>query len=283
MVRLVASLFLLQFSVRMPARDIKVVEGSSVYVVPRSVSLEEAESIALQRAITEALAAEFGTIVQSEVWTEIYNGADQSSAEAWSNGLNMVKGEWLETIGKPDINLRLSEEGYVVEVHVKGKAVAIESGKIDVKAEVKQADAFGINSGEYFKSGNRLIVDFGSPVNGNLSIFLADANSNIVQLLPFAGDSSPSYSIQGGVSYTFFADNSGDTEESYYLYTEAESERNLLYIVFSPNHFTCPFAESENGVRMFRAKDFRKWLTNQRASDSKMQTVIKPLIIKSGF
>lgn len=271
---------LLLIPVSAVARDIRTVEGSATYVVPRTVSLEDAENIALQRAIADALAAEFGTIVQTEVWTELINTNDQSSAEAWMNGLNLVKGEWLGPIGKPETSLEVSQEGYVVKVKVKGRAVAIESGNIDVRAAVKQVDSQGVHDADRFRSGNRLVVDFGSPVDGYVAIFLADAQADVVQLLPFAGESTPATAVSGGKKYRFFADNSGEFEEEYTLYTNDERERNILYILFSPKVFTRPFAEVSGNVRTVKAEEFRKWLIGQRAGDPNMQAIIKPLLIQ---
>lgn len=279
MVCLVASLLFFS-SPSVAARDVRTVEGSSVYVVPRSVSLEEAENIALQRAITDALAAEFGTTVQSEVWLDFYNSNDESSAEAWMNGLNMVKGEWLETIGQPEITLDLSQEGYLVKVRVKGRAAAIESAGVDLKAGVLQAGARGISDGSKFTSGNRLLVEFASPVNGYLAIFLADAASNVVQLLPFAAETAPATPVKGGKKYTFFADNSGEVEEQYTLFTEEEKERNILYIIFSTKEFTRPNTDLSAGVGIIGADAFRKWLLRRRSSDPSMQTIIQPILIR---
>ena len=278
MVRLVVPLLIFA-SPDALARRVRVVEGTSVYVVPRTMSLEEAEAMAMQRAITDALAAEFGTIVQTEVWTELYNDNEQSSAEAWMNGLNMVKGEWLETIGKPEINLDVSAEGYVVSVKIKGHAAAIESGSVDLMVSVKQTDGRVEQDASNFKSGNRLIIEFASPIDGHLAIFLADAHNDVVQLLPFAAEAVPATFVSGGRRYTFFADNSGEVEEQYSLYTDEEKERNILYIIFSPTTFTRPYADASGGVRTIESSTFRKWLSKQRASDSKMQAIIKPLKI----
>lgn len=280
MARIFAPLLLSVLPFALYGRDIRTVEGTSVYVVPRTVSLEEAENIAIQRAITNALASEFGTVVQSEVWTEIFNADEGSGSDVWANGLNMVKGEWLETIGKPIVNLRTSNEGYVVEASVKGKAVAIESAAIDIKAQIKQRDSSGIRDGNKFRSGNRLLVDFASPVNGYLSVYLADADTNVVRLLPFASDTAPAVFVKGGERYTFFSDNSGEIEEEYTLFTNDERERNIIYILFSPRDFSGPFSALSGEVRMLSAQDFRKWLTKQRASDSKLQTLVRPILIQ---
>lgn len=274
-----ASLLMCLFPIYSYPRDIKTVEGSSRYVVPRTLSLEEAESVALQRAITDALAAEFGTIVQSEVWTEIYNDSEYSDASAWENGLNFVKGEWIETIGKPEIKHSISSEGYVVEIKVKGKAAAIEAHEVDIKATVKQSNGNEVSVNQKFISGNNLIVDFKSPVDGYLAIFLADAQSNVMQLLPFAGESVPATEVEGGRSYSFFSDNSGVHEEKYNLYTDSKKERNVLYILFSTKKFTKPLTEICAGVSLISSENFRKWLSRQRASNSSLQTIVSPILI----
>ena len=260
-------------------RDVRTVEGYCRYVVPRTVSIDEAEEIALQRAITDALAAEFGTIVHSEVWTELKNDKGASSSAAWAMGSNMVKGEWLETIGSPRIKHSTSAEGYVVELWVKGKAAAIDSQHIDVKATVKQASSRGIFESTKFKSGDRLIVELESPVDGYACIFLADAEGNVLQLLPFAGQSAGSTAVKGGTKQVFFADNSAEDEEQYSLYTSSESERNVLYIIFSPEKFTKPISSLAGNLRLVGGEEFRRWLSRLRASDPSAQTIIRALTI----
>lgn len=71
------------------------------------------------------------------------------------------------------------------------------------------------------------------------------------------------------------------SESKNLVYKDCDHEMcNILYILFAPKSFTRPFAEESGGVRIIDAISFRNWLTRQRAANSDMQTIVKPLIIK---
>lgn len=273
--RYIVQLLLILFPCSLYARNTKTVEGTGSYEIPHNVSLEEAEAIALQRAIINALASEFGTVVQSEVWTELQNDNENSSSSIWSNGLNLVKGEWLEIIGSPEIKYF----GSVVEIKVKGLAAEIQTNEVDIDISVNQSDGSKLIQGPKFISGNNLIVDFKCPVDGYLAIFLADTQSNVMQLLPFANEPIPSTKVVGGKKYCFFESNAGIDEEQYSLYTDNVREHNILYILFSTNQFTKPLTDYCDGINILKADYFRKWLSRQRAADPSFQAIIKPILI----
>ena len=57
-------LLLLALSLPVMAQKTKTVEGEYTYYAPENVTPEQAKRIALERAKTQAIADEFGTIVQ---------------------------------------------------------------------------------------------------------------------------------------------------------------------------------------------------------------------------
>ena len=55
------------------AQKVKTVEGEYTYHAPENVTIEQARRIALERAKIQALADEFGTIVQQQNVTRVEN------------------------------------------------------------------------------------------------------------------------------------------------------------------------------------------------------------------
>lgn len=157
--------------------------------------------------------------------------------------------------------------------------MAIATGNVDLSAALMQVDSRGISNGSHFRSGNRLIVDFTSPVDGYVAIFLADATAEVAQLLPFAGEEAKAHLVRSNRRYSFFSDNSGVTEEQYTLFTTDTRERNIVYLLFSTSPFSCPIAEIDGSIRTLKSDEFRRWLTRRRTSDTTMQTLAMPVVI----
>lgn len=272
--RLVASLISLLLAVMVMARDVRTVEGHYVYAVPRNMTIEQAEGAALALAINDALAKEFGTLVSSESVSLIDGDTDSFHFI----GSSLVKGEWLETIGTPHIEHSIVPAGHIITVDVKGKASPIDNDHIDLRVAFRQSGTGGVSSAERFVSGNRLTVDFASPVDGYIAIFMAMPDGNVAHLLPFAQQDAAAVQVKGGKEYTFFADNEGENE-AYTLYTDRESEMDILYLLFSPIPFTKPYGILSGPLRTTPADEFSRWLSRRRTIDRSLQLTVRPIVI----
>lgn len=113
------------------------------------------------------------------------NSNGESEVDFLSIGGSEVKGEWIETIGKPRFDISYEKDILVVRVAVKGRIREIVSSTIDVKSLVLRngiEDRFESNS---FKSGDDLFVSFQSPTSGYLVVYLIDADQRAFCLLPY--------------------------------------------------------------------------------------------------
>ncbi len=260
------------------AGGIKTVTGQYEYVAPETVSPAEARHIALDRAKVQALADEFGTIISSEVWTEVKNDNGQSSTGLWSLGSNWVKGEWLETIGEPQYETLYQNDLFVVRVTVRGRARAIESAPIDIKAELLSDGADKAFRTRRFVTDNHLLLQFQSPVSGYLTVYLVDDQGKAFRLLPLRGQSEGAHLVKGNQEYIFF-----DRGDRYRLYTRKKLERNTVYIIFSPTEYVRPL-DKQAGEWVPQAldfTDFSRWLSKIRAFDRNLQVVVAPITIVS--
>ena len=80
-------------------------EGEYSYIVPENVDLEKAKQIALERLKTQLIADEFGTTISQSNSTFVKNSNGESDVDFLSVGGSEVRGEWIETRGKPQFNI----------------------------------------------------------------------------------------------------------------------------------------------------------------------------------
>lgn len=268
------------------AQKVKTVEAEYTYYAPENVTLEEAKRTALDRAMKQAIADEFGTIVEQSNATRVENKDGKTSLDFLSIGGSEVKGEWIETIGKPVYNIRYEENVLVVNCRVKGKAREIVTAQIDFKAKVLRNGTEDKFESDQFHSGDDLFLSFQSPVNGYLAVYLVDADNQAYCLLPYREQTDGIYSIKANQRYLFFnIKEAPQTERSYvdeYVMTcSHSSEQNQIYVIFSPNQFVKATDNQSDATlpRELKFEDFQKWLAKCRKHDKEMNLRMIPITI----
>lgn len=286
--RLATFLLICMFSSVVLAQKTKTVEATYTYHVPATVSKEEAMQIALDRAKLQAIAEEFGTIVQksNSVIREANNG--KTNISITSIGGSEVKGEWIETIGEPKYSYSVdNEQGFlIITCTVKGKAREIVTAQIDFKAKVLRNGTEEKFEDDEFRSGDDLYLSFQSPVKGNLAVYLVDADRQAFCLLPYRNQTDGIYPVNANQPYLFFNERMSPQAErsfvdEYTMTCERSSEHNQIYIIFSPNQFAKAVDSSINeGLpRQLSYEDFNKWLVKCRKQDKDMNLRMIPITI----
>ncbi len=286
--RKILIIFILFASLPVFSQKVKTVKGEYTYYVPENVAKEQAMRIALERAKIQALADEFGTIVQQTNVTKIHSTDDKTSTDFFTLGDSEVKGEWIETTDKPDYEISYVENTLVVTCKVKGKAREIVSAQIDFRAHVLRNGTDDKFEDDDFKSGDALYLSFRSPVSGYLAVYLVTDDNMAFCLLPYRGQDSGIYPIEANRRYVFFSEkDASNTERSfideYYMTCESSQEHNLVYVVFSPNQFAkaADISTKEELPRQLSFEDFQEWLTKCRKYDNKMNLRRIPITIKN--
>ena len=268
------------------AQRTEKVRAEYIYHAPENVSLEEAKRIALERAKIQAIADEFGTIVSQSNTTLVSNRNGESSSDFFSLGGNEVKGEWIETIGKPEYDINYEQGMLVVKAMVSGCIREIVSAQIDLRAEVLCNGTDLKFARTDFKSGDDLYLYFQSPVNGYLAVYLLDEVSQMVYcLLPYKSSSEAVTPIEKDKPYIFFstkhAGDKGHLIDEYTMTCNNPVERNTIYVVFSPNEFAK--ANSNNVDELLPQElsfeEFQRWFSEGRIKDKKMIIECKQIII----
>lgn len=275
---LIIELFVLSAS----AQSERVVKGEFVYHTPENVSLVEAKKIALEQARLNALAGEFGTIVEQANFTYMQNVEENSYTNFVSLGSSDVKGEWIEDTNAPQYDIQYLGESLIITCRVCGKAREVVSSKTDIQARVLRNGTDDKYESSQFKNGDDLFVSFRSPVKGYLAIYLVEDDENVQCLLPYAQQQDGIYQVEANRRYVLFNEDIApqDKVDEYILEAKNSLEHYQIYVVFSPNMFIKAVDDvsgrvvEEEGIggfpRELSFKNFHKWLAKCRRHDKDM-------------
>lgn len=256
------------------------VSATYTYYAPETMSVEEAKRIALDRAKIQAIADEFGTIVSQSTSTIVTNKNGKSDTQFFALGGSDVKGEWIETIGNPEYNMKFESHFLVVECSVKGKAREITSAKIEFVARTLR-NGTELRFGDVnFRDGDDLYLYFLSPLKGYLAVYLLDELSQTVYcVLPYKDQAFSAYPVVADKEYVMFSRKEAEKSErpmvdEYTLSCENDKEFNTLYILFSPsqigrrNGFDDSIEDKPDNISF---KDFKSWLSKTLSKDNYIQ------------
>ena len=284
---------LLSLAPGLSAQRVLTASGSYTYYAPSNITLDQAKAVALERAKVQIIADRFGTVIGVRNYSRIENGPDAADISFLSLGESEVKGEWLETIGKPLFDIRYEENLQVVHVTVQGKIREIVRSAIPVEARVLRNGISDKYESELFKQGDDLYVSIKAPVDGFVAIFLYD-KEGVNRLLPVKHDRMGSRPVKAGDREVFFPrllfhydaeeDKVVDRIRSEYQVTcTADNELNRIYVVFSTNAFTRPNDElpaDEHEPAFLSFEQFQRWLSRSRRKDPSMTVIIKDILIR---
>lgn len=253
--------------------------GEYRYTAPDNVSPADAKRIAIERARLDAMAKEFGTNVSQTNLSTMHTNNGATTTDFLSMGGTEVKGDWLGDTQDPEIKIEYEQNALVVTAKVCGKAREIINANIELLIEVL---CNGIES-ERFKNNDRLSVNFKTPVNGYLAVFLRDDYNDIVScLLPYENENGKARMIKRNTTNVLLStkDPIYPYHEETILVTSRDQEFNTLIFVFSEKEFSMPNTENGEYLPELSIEDFQKWLRKNRVKDNQMQTIERPVEIR---
>ena len=252
----------------------KQIVKNTTWKIPPGMSDAKAEKEALRRAQIEALAKEFGTSVSQ---SSLSFSSDKGE-EFYQEGVGLVKGEWIETIGEPVFERGFDNNLMYIRCRVKGKAREIKNSKVELEVHVLCNVPDDRYENSEFHNGDNIYLHFEAPVDGYLAVFLYDDINDVVScLLPYRRDKCGSVAIKADKPYFFFSKEKnvlGLRTEEYSMGSQKELEINTLYMVFSKNEFTKPTLEAEEGRTVLKHLTFEKfnqWVVKLQAQDADAQ------------
>jgi hypothetical protein len=275
------------------SQKIKTVEGEYLYHAPENVTIEQAKRTAVERAKIQALATEFGTIVSQSSTTSIANINGESSTNVLVLSGSDVKGEWIEDLGEPKVQVNYEGDMLVVTAKVKGKAREILSAGVDFTSKILRNGKEDKFESDDFKNGDDLYLAFQTPAKGYLAVYLVDAENMAYCLLPYRNQTDGIYPVNANQRYLFFCPEEAPEGEralvdEYALTCERQMEYNYIYVIFSRNQFTKANDAASNkqidgyagAPRELSYEDFQKWLSKCMKHDAEMNMKKIPIIIK---
>lgn len=288
--RIISIMCMLSLSLSLHAQQLKRVQGDYTYIVPDNVDLDQARHTALQRAMTKALADEFGTLVSDYSSTIVYNNNDRSFVDYTSLGNSFVKGEWVETVGEPEFDISYQHNSLVVRCRVVGKAKKADSEPVLFKARILRNGTDAKYEDCDFKNNDDFYVSFSSPSDGYIAVYLVDSRQTAYCLLPYGSSETGYVKVEANTDYILFSKDKAlpyfepSEVDEYTLFTDRQQETNYVYIIYSMRQFVkAADGQGDGGERILPRElefvDFQRWLARNRTGDASMQVDVRPIRI----
>lgn len=259
------------------AQRVENVSGKYSYFVDEKANMTflDARQKAVENARTEALKEAFGSMISSDIVTEVSTDAEgNSKSELREITHETARGEWIADSEEPSVDIRYDSttRSFVYDVTVSGKARKIVSAKADFEWKVLCEGTEDVNERESFNSGEHIYVSFKSPVAGYLAIYLLGDDGTVNCLLPYPDNPDGICRVRAGNRYVFFDKERDSSAPRYRLKTGKGVENDVLYLIFSTNPFTKCLDEKSDPTHpnKLSVSDFEKWRFSNMRSDSRM-------------
>lgn len=267
--------FLLFFPLSAQAQREADVSGKYVYVVSENdnITLKDAKQKCLELAKAAAIRDEFGEMITSDVIdSSVETNGESASSYFWENTVARAKGDWLGDIEQPKLDIKYEDGKLIFTAEVKGRAREIIQSKIDLKWEIMKDGNDKKKVASIFESRERVYVNFRSPADGYVAIYLIVGDDETSCLLPYPKDKDGRFEVRAGRDYLFFDPKEDYQAVPYRLKTQRRVENNQLVIIYSPNPFTkCnDRAGDELHPSSLNTHDFQKWLLKCQREDRDM-------------
>ena len=258
----------------------KKVTAEYLYHIPENVSTDVARETAVQRAMAQAIADEFGMYVSQSSSTYIETSDDSTHSDFLSIGGSELKGEWIETIGEPEFEYITDGSNISLRVKIKGVIREIENAKVPFDVKILRNGTENFNESSVFKNGDDLYLAFMTPSSGYLAVYLIDSDKQSYCLLPYQNMESGYFNVLANRRYVFFNTDYADelnkhSVDEITVETASVKEQNRILVVFSPNKFfkAIDSMTQSDLPRNLTYVEFQKWLSSVKKKDPELSIV----------
>lgn len=275
----------------MMARDVeKHVHGTATFKIGHNsdMTLYEAEQRCIAEAKTEAMRAEFGELITSDIISsdEICNGVSSSSFAEYT--MANVAAKWLEDTQEPVINASYSDGVLCFTAEVWGVATEIKHSPADAEYHIFNAGQRGSKTAKKetteFYNRDALQLTFKAPANGYLCIYQrSKTDDKVFCLAPYGNTGAGRVEVKGGETLYFFDKKRNPDVAEMEQSTKNEIEYDELFVIYSPNPFVkCPDTPlGEGQMRVCTMNAFSKWLVNLMRNDIEVSVQKSILTIRN--
>lgn len=265
---------LLSVAVNMQAQQTRTETGTGIFVIPKNMTIEQAEVEAVKMVQNKIIADNFGTIVGSFTAMTLSDRNGESYTSSFTNADIEVKGEWLETTSGPYIEKKVQGDEFVLEVTISGKIREIQSAPIMYKASVLRNGVDDNCASDTFRHRDKMYVSFQSPEAGYLTIYITDGK-DVQCLYPYAGLSAEYMKVSADKKYILFSrQHCGELDPMVVkecpLGCTEDNEPNRIYVIFSPNKYSKAVdypGKGGNAPRSLPFEEFQSWISRLRRLD----------------
>ena len=272
---LVLIILVLTFIQTAQAQREEEVSGTYTFVVSENddISLKEAKHKCIELAKATAIREKFGELITSDVIdSNVETNGESTNSYYWENTVAMAKGDWLGDTEKPRLDIKYEDDKLIFIAEVKGRAREIIQSKIDLKWEIMKDGLTMRKKTSVFESGERIFVNFRSPADGYVAIYLILGDDVTQCLLPYPKDTDGRFEVKAGREYMFFDKEEDLTAVPWKLSTKRRLENNQLVIIYSPNPFTKCNDKSVDKMHpnTLNTHDLQRWLLKCQRADRDM-------------
>lgn len=272
---LIIILFFSSLSLTISAQRDATVHGKYSYTLDddEPITLKQAKHMCIEKARAEAMKAEFGELITSDVIDTNYEtNGQQSSSYYWENTVAKVKGKWLGDTQEPVINIEYVDGKLIFTTEVWGTAREIVQASTAIRWKVMRDGGSKREETKTFNSGERIYVSFKSPAKGYLAVYLNLPENETLCLLPYKNNNTGRVVVEAGTDYMFFDRETDPTATHYKLKTRRPSEWNQVVLIYSPHPFTkcIDNVKDPRHPNSLSSLEFQKWLLDCQRSDHDM-------------
>lgn len=259
------------------AQQTRSAKGTETYVIPRNMTIEQAEAEAVKQAKLRIIADNFGTVVGSASTMTFSNRDGKSTSSSFTFGDTEVKGEWIETTDGPHIVKRVVNDEFILDVTIAGKIREIISAPIQFQAKVLRNGTTDNCESDIFKHKDYMYMSFQSPESGYVTIYITDGQ-NVQCLFPYNGLPAEYMKIEADKRYVFFSkEESGELDprrvSQCMMGCKDDNEHNRIYMIFSPNKYSKAVDYASGGIempRMLSYEEFHEWFSKMKRIDKEL-------------
>jgi hypothetical protein len=272
--------------------------GENLMRIEKNQTILQAQEMALQQAKIDGIERVFGRVIINGNSTYLQNKLLNKSVETKSSFAffsdSFVKGEWVRNTSEPIFTFQTLNGEQWLNVKVSGLVREIESGPITFKLNTLNCEK-GNCVTEIFRNDQDFYIQFKSPENGFLAIYLDDPSmGETSRILPYQNTRlyQGAVPIQRNKEYLFFSKKLDQLNEigavdelNFKLSRGVDSEQYKLFILFSPEPFSAPLVEDKShlfldrsmlsrGITLPRSMEspkFQEWLQKVRINKRKLQ------------
>lgn len=283
------------------------VAGKAEIRVEDSYCIGEIKQRVIDLAKIDALEKTFGKVIVqgTNTYIENVNTGERSATNTQMNVIanSMVRGEFVEeNVTKLEWFLRdrqnptgMKQELWIL-CEIEGKAREMKEADVAYEVATMNCTNPGACNTEVYQNNERVYLNFQTPVQGYLSVYMQDNEDDIIyRLFPYSkmsGEYESAVPVKADLNYVLFSeqhhkalfpDVSRSILDPISAYTTKEQLFNRIFVVFSPEPYNKPVLEinqAAGGIKTIAPEKFHQWLNKNKARSTNFQTSNIDIIIK---